>query len=199
MSTKPILVLGLGNLLRSDEGVGIHVVRELSKRQLPEIVEIVDGGTLGAELIGFIQGRKKVFLVDAMKADAPPGSVLRVPFEELNPVMTRSMSVHGAGVGELLYCCGNLITRSEIVIYGIVPKLVDRWSMNLTAVVQSRIPSIVFLILDEITTGEVPRGVVSPKLSLVRGWISFLGVFVGLSEMLSQGVHVMQRLLPHVQ
>lgn len=169
MSEKPILVLGLGNLLRSDEGVGIHVIRELSKMHIPETVEVIDGGTLGAELIGVIQGRKKVFLLDAMRADSPPGSVLRVPFDELKPALSRSMSVHGTGVGELLYCCGNLIPRPEIIIYGIVPKLIDRWSMNLTAVVQSRISSIVALILDEITTGVVPRGVLSPQQSRVRG------------------------------
>ena len=166
MSTKPILVLGLGNLLRSDEGVGIHVVRELSQKRLPETVDVVDGGTLGAELIGAIQGRKKVFLVDAMRTDAAPGSVLRVPFGELKPDISRSMSVHGTGVGELLYCCGNLIPRPEIVIYGIVPKLIDRWSMNLTSVVQSRISSIISVILDEITTGEAPKGISLPRQSL---------------------------------
>jgi len=169
MTEKPVLVLGLGNLLRSDEGVGIHVVRELSQKHLPETVDVVDGGTLGAELIGVIQGRAKVFLVDAMRADAPPGSVLRVPFEELKPALTRSMSVHGGGVGELLYCCGNLIPRPEIIIYGIVPKLIDRWSMNLTAVVQSRISSIVSLILDEVTKGVIPRRVLSPQSLLVQG------------------------------
>lgn len=169
MSTKPILVLGLGNLLRSDEGVGIHVVRELLKMHIPETVEVIDGGTLGAELIGVIQGRKRVFLVDAMRADTPPGSVMRVPFNELKPAISRSMSVHGTGVGELLYCCGNLVPRPEIIIYGIVPKLIDRWSMNLTAVVQSHISSIAALILEEISKGEIPRGVLHPLPSLVPG------------------------------
>ena len=168
MTGKPILVLGLGNLLRSDEGVGIHIVRELSQKQLPDTVDAVDGGTLGAELIGVLQGRRKVFLVDAMRTDAPPGSILRIPFNELKPTISRSMSVHGAGVGELLYCCSNLVPRPEIIIYGIVPKLIDRWSMNLTSVVQSRVSLIATLILGEITTGRVPRGALSPQPSLVQ-------------------------------
>ncbi len=168
MSMKPVLVLGLGNLLRADEGVGIHVVRELSQKHVPGTVEVVDGGTLGAELIGVIQGRRKVFVVDAICTDAPPGSILRVPFDELKPALSRSMSVHGAGVGELLYCCGNLIPRPEIIIYGIVPKSIDRWSMNLTAAVQSRVSSITSLILREVMTGRIPGGVLSPQLSLAR-------------------------------
>jgi hydrogenase maturation protease len=169
MMEKSILVLGVGNLLRCDEGAGIHVAREMSGMLLPEAVEVLDGGTLGAELIGVIQGREKVFLVDAMKVNAPPGAVFRVPLEELTPEITHSMSVHGTGVGELLFCCRNLDPQPEIIIYGIVPELIDCWSVKLTAAVQSRISSTVALILEEIATGKTPRGVLPPMPSLVPG------------------------------
>ena len=166
---KPILVLGVGNLLRCDEGVGIHVVREMAGMRLPEAVEVLDGGTLGAELVGVIQGREKVILVDAMRVNAQPGAVFRLPLDELTPELTHSMSVHGTGVGELLFCCKRLDPQPEIIIYGIVPELIDCWCVKLTAAVQSRISSIVALILEEVATGEIPRGVLHPLPSPVPG------------------------------
>jgi len=79
----PTLVLGIGNILLKDEGVGVHVVQALHNAETPPGVELYDGGTFGIDLIDTIAGRKRVIVVDAVQADKPPATVLRFTDKEL--------------------------------------------------------------------------------------------------------------------
>ena len=72
---KDILVLGVGNLLLKDEGVGIHVIRTLEKEELPSNVSLMDGGTGGLHLISWIQDYDRIIMVDATLDSNPPGTV----------------------------------------------------------------------------------------------------------------------------
>ncbi len=151
MIETTVLILGVGNLLKADDGVGVHVVRELQQRRLPESVEVVDGGTSGAELIVFLEGKRKVIIVDAMRADAPAGSIFRVPLESLSPRYSHPLSTHDLGLAELLYRCQDLHPRPEIIVYGIVPENTERIGTELSETVQTRIPTILTLLLKEAT------------------------------------------------
>ena len=76
MKEPTITILGLGNILMTDEGVGVHTVNEFERRyQVPDYVEIVDGGAAGLDLIPFIEGREKVMMVDAVNFDREPGYI----------------------------------------------------------------------------------------------------------------------------
>ncbi|MFZ0157423.1 MAG: hydrogenase maturation protease [Kineosporiaceae bacterium] len=79
----PILVIGCGNLLRGDDAVGPTLVRELWDRGVPDDVELVDGGTAGMDVAFKMRGRRKVVIVDAASTGVQPGTVYRVPGEEL--------------------------------------------------------------------------------------------------------------------
>ncbi len=79
----PVLVVGCGNLLRGDDAVGPTLVRHLWDRGLPDGVEIVDGGTAGMDVAFKMRGRRRVVIVDASRTGAEPGTVFRVPGEEL--------------------------------------------------------------------------------------------------------------------
>ncbi len=74
---KNILILGIGNILLKDEGIGVHVVNKLKEMQLPPDVEVMDGGTLGIDLLYYIEGRKKVVVIDTVTAGEPPGTMYR--------------------------------------------------------------------------------------------------------------------------
>jgi hydrogenase maturation protease len=75
-STKSdILILGIGNILLSDEGVGVHAIRLLAAQELPPGIDILDGGTSGADLIDHLDGRTKVVVIDAALGDGAPGTV----------------------------------------------------------------------------------------------------------------------------
>jgi hydrogenase maturation protease len=79
----PVLVIGCGNLLRGDDAVGPTLVRHLWERGVPEDVELVDGGTAGLDVAFKMRGRRKVVIVDAARTGAEPGTVFRVPGEEV--------------------------------------------------------------------------------------------------------------------
>lgn len=150
MTDPSVLVLGVGNLIQSDDGVGIHVVHELERRTLPPDVELLDGGMMGAELIGFLQGRGKVIIVDAMGAEGGPGTLYRIPFEELTVSSSVPFSTHSPGLGELLQCCKRLDPRPEIVVYGIVPETTVL-GMEMSDAVRKQVPKIASLIQREVT------------------------------------------------
>ena len=76
-SEKKTLVLGLGNVLMADEGIGVHVVRALEKHTLPEDVECLDGGTGGFILLEPLENAGRVLLIDAAADGNPPGTVTR--------------------------------------------------------------------------------------------------------------------------
>src|SRR4030042_7180736 len=81
---QDILILGIGNLLLKDEGVGVHVVERLREIPLPENVEVLDGGTAGLDLVDFIGGRKKLIVIDAVNAGEKPGTIYRLTEENLD-------------------------------------------------------------------------------------------------------------------
>ena len=82
-SRRPILVLGIGNILLRDEGVGVRVIERMLKMRLPDNVELVDGGTAGADLLDVLAERKKVIVIDAVQADCEPGTVLKFTADDL--------------------------------------------------------------------------------------------------------------------
>jgi hydrogenase maturation protease len=104
-----VLILGIGNVLMGDEGIGVHVVRAIEKTGVPEGVECMDGGTGGFHLLGPIQEAGKVVLIDATIDGARPGTVrrLRPRFSSDYP---RTLTAHDIGLKDLLdafYLLGN--------------------------------------------------------------------------------------------
>jgi len=82
-AVAPVLVVGCGNLLRGDDAVGPLLVRHLWERGVPDHVELVDGGTAGMDVAFKMRGREKVVIVDAAISGSAPGTLFRVPGEEL--------------------------------------------------------------------------------------------------------------------
>jgi hydrogenase maturation protease len=154
MSEKRILVLGLGNLLLSDEGVGIHVIREFQKKSLPKNVSIIDGGTGGFELIRYFRGKEKVIIIDALKSNDKPGSVFRLTPDEFHSSELHPFSAHQGGLSELLNEIKKLDPSPEIIIYGINPAETGQYNMELSRDVKRTIPALIFLLTKEIVNGE---------------------------------------------
>lgn len=98
-----ITLLGVGNILLTDEGLGVHVVNELRDAYTftPEI-NIIDGGTMGMELLTYMRGMKKLLLVDAVNGGEKPGTVYEFPHKELEKYFTDHISVHEVGMQDIL-------------------------------------------------------------------------------------------------
>lgn len=144
-----IVVVGVGNLLLKDEGVGIHVVQRLQEMDLPSDVELIDGGT-SPDLIAYIRAGDKLIIVDSARAGGEPGTIYRFLPEDLATDAGTLASAHELGVDlnlKLMSLMGN--EPREIVIIGIEPKEID-WGTELTPELEQKIPEIVKVILREI-------------------------------------------------
>lgn len=151
------LVLGIGNILLRDEGVGVHVVQTLRGRHLPEGVEIVDGGTAGPALIDFIADRPRVIVIDAVRANGKPGTVLRLTDADLAGSAAAAVSLHEVGLLEAILMARQLgCPPREIVIFGVIPKDMGP-GLDLTPEVAAVVPKVADLVLAELGS-ELPRG-----------------------------------------
>ena len=118
----PVLVLGVGNILLSDEAAGIRVVEALQKMALPDCIEVVDGATRAMELVDIMRGRKTVIIVDAVAAGSEPGAVFRFGPDQLASLSKMSLSVHDIGVHEAIFFLRMTDELPEdITFYGIQP------------------------------------------------------------------------------
>jgi len=147
----PIVVVGLGNLLMRDEGVGIHALRLLRERVARPDVEFIDGGTPGLRLLGFLEGRRKAILIDAADIQASPGIVRRFRPEEV--VSAKSSPRHSLHEGDLLQTLelakGLDIPLPDIVIVGVQPQTVEMGE-ELSPIVQEALGVVVHAVLEEI-------------------------------------------------
>ena len=150
MCKKNTLVLGVGNFILSDEGVGIHVAHQLQNMHLTSDVEVIDGGTDGFELITHFEGRKKVIIVDAMRTDNKPGTVCRFTLEDFTPHWQNSFSAHQLNLHELLFFVQKMSPRPEVVVYGIVPQETKLFSTKLSEVVRRGIRRMLPALIEEI-------------------------------------------------
>lgn len=91
----PVLLLGVGNLLMRDDGIGLHVIDALRRRGLPAGVEAQDGGTAGVDLFDTIAGRRRLLVVDAMDSDERPGAIRILGREDLERPGEGIRSAHG--------------------------------------------------------------------------------------------------------
>ena len=148
-SAKPILILGIGNILLQDEGVGVRAVERLRQRQLPPDVEIVDGGTGGADLVDVIADRRKVIVIDAMEAAAAPGTVSRFSGDELLPDPDAAISLHQLGLVESLVMARQLgCPPREVIVFGIQPARI-RPGLELSPPVAAAVAEVIDAVLAE--------------------------------------------------
>ena len=103
LKSNPIVLLGVGNILLTDEGFGVHVVNQLREDYVfnPPIT-IIDGGTMGMELLSYMRGMTKLLLVDAINGGNSPGTIYEFPHEEMNNYFTDAISVHEVGMQDIL-------------------------------------------------------------------------------------------------
>ncbi len=141
--TKPILVLGLGNILLRDEGVGVRVVEALEAAGVPDTVELCDGGTFSFDLLDVLANRRRVIVVDAVNGPFAPGTVVRLTPDELADASGDKLSVHDFGLIDTLTAAARLgVSPQEVVIVGVQPWEVA-WGVEMTGAMRQLVPAIV--------------------------------------------------------
>jgi len=143
-----ILIIGIGNLLRRDEGIGVHVIERMEALELPDHVELLDIGTSTMDLISYLEGVRKLGVIDAMKAGGIPGTIYKCRPEDLLPAEDGPISLHEIGLIETLDMAKKKGLEMDTVIFGVEPKVLD-WGMELSDEVKSKIPAIIEAVLKE--------------------------------------------------
>jgi len=145
-----ILVLGVGNILLSDEGVGVRVVEAMKEMKLPDNVELLDGGTGAFDLLDIIADREKVIIIDAVKGGGEPGTIYRFRPDDIRLQKQHLASVHQMSLPDTLAMAKILgCSPREVVIYGIEPERLD-WGLELSSVVAAAVPRVTELIVREL-------------------------------------------------
>jgi hydrogenase maturation protease len=148
-TTPRIVVIGVGNLLLKDEGIGIHVVKALQEIGLPDDVKLIDGGT-SPDLIAYTRAGDKLIIIDAARASGEPGSVYRFGLDDLAGGKQTLTSAHEMGVAENLRIMTLTGTAPrETVIIGIEPWEIG-WGTELSPALRKKLPEIVKIALREI-------------------------------------------------
>ena len=149
------LIVGLGNPLRGDDGIGIRAIQMLAAETLPAGVEVVEGGTQGLGLVSLMEGRRRVILVDAANVGQPPGRFVRFSPQEARLLGSdRQISIHDAGLRDVLLLAETLkLLPDEVAIYGMQPANLD-WDDDLSPQVKAAMPELVRAIIHEVETSE---------------------------------------------
>jgi hydrogenase maturation protease len=144
------VILGVGNLLLSDEGVGVHVANKLMEMDLPAGVEVIEGGTDGFRLMNVVTEADRLIVVDAVKGESPPGSIYRFDIKDApsSPDVFKT-SVHQIGILEVVHLSELIGQTPETTVIGVEPGSLEM-GMELSPEVQEKIPKIIELILEEV-------------------------------------------------
>ncbi|MFH0924711.1 MAG: HyaD/HybD family hydrogenase maturation endopeptidase [bacterium] len=152
---KKILILGVGNYLLKDEGVGVHIAKQLMTMKLPSCVEVMDGGTIAYDLLPFIEGKDKLIVLDAIKANDKPGSLYRFSPHDINLLSSKKISLHQVELLDILNIAEITAHLPETIIFGVEPKEIN-FSLELSSEVKEVIPKVIELVLQEVQCTNYP-------------------------------------------
>jgi hydrogenase maturation protease len=147
-------VLGIGNALLRDEGIGCHVANALAEISLPD-VEIIDGGTC-PDVWQFIEDTDKLVIVDAVKGGGMPGQIYRFHLENITLEQKPLLSMHDMGLVDNLVLMGLWRNIGETVIIGVEPKDIS-WGLELSPELQGKMSQIIDTVLSELNNAN-PKG-----------------------------------------
>jgi len=142
-------VLGIGNVLLRDEGIGCHVVHALEGIPLPD-VKIIDGGTC-PDVLQLLEDADKLVIVDAVKGGGTPGQIYRFHLEDITLEQKPFLSLHDMGLVDNLMLMQLWHSIGETIIIGVEPKELE-WGLELSPELREKMPQIIDAILSELNT-----------------------------------------------
>ncbi len=145
---KNIMILGVGNVLLKDEGVGVHIATHLKEFPLPDHIEVIEGGTDGFKLFHLILDTDRLIVVDCVKGDGEPASLYRFNIDEYTHFPdTYKTSVHQISIDEVVTLSGAVGDSPETTFIGIEPAEISM-SLELSPAIEEKIPRILELVLE---------------------------------------------------
>jgi hydrogenase maturation protease len=148
------IVLGVGNVLLKDEGVGIRAVQELERRyEFPEKVALVDGGTLGLSLLSVVRDAERLIVLDAVKNRSAPGTIHRLTDRDLPKTVTYKTSIHQTDLVEAINICREVFDHEPpVIIIGVEPEDMEPFGVELSPATARAMPQVLERVVEELTS-----------------------------------------------
>jgi hydrogenase maturation protease len=151
MDSPQITILGIGNILFSDEGFGVRVIERLQDiYTFSDNVSIIDGGVLGLNLLAILTETDQLIVVDAVRNKRDPGTFIRLEGEEIPARIRAKNSLHQVDFLEALTLCQALDKVPQTIILGVEPQDIETLRDELTPLIQSTLDPMIEIILQEI-------------------------------------------------
>jgi hydrogenase maturation protease len=151
LHSPEIMILGIGSILFSDDGFGIHVAKRIeAEYDFPDNVLVVDGGVLGINLLGVISKPRHLIVVDTMRNKGAPGDLYRIEGDEIPERIRAKNSLHQVDFLEALTLCQALDNVPKTVIIGVEPEDIQTLSLVMTPAVQSKVDEVIRRVLAEL-------------------------------------------------
>lgn len=145
-----VVVLGVGNLLMGDEGLGIRCVEAIEKLQLPSNVRCIDGGTSTHELLEDLENLDALLILDAVASGQPAGTIVRLEDDQIPSAFSNKMSPHQHGINDLLATLKFLGREPRhVVLIGVEPSVMEL-SLELSPLVANVLPRMINLVRAEV-------------------------------------------------
>ncbi|MCX6340594.1 MAG: hydrogenase maturation protease [Candidatus Aureabacteria bacterium] len=149
-----VLIIGCGNILLGDEGIGVHLIKELKKARLPDTIELLDGGTAGYDLIPYIEAAEKVIIVDSVKGNGKAGEIYRfTPHDYKEESCASLFSLHETSLKDVFITMEHLDIQKEIFIFAVEPEKVEA-RIGLSKKLQNLLPDLAKLVIEESNVSE---------------------------------------------
>ena len=144
-----ILILGIGNYLMGDEGIGVHFIKELERETLPSEVDLLDGGTAGFQLMEYLEKYDNVIMVDATLDQYQPGTI-RLIEPRFAADFPKAMSTHEIGLKDLVESLSLMGRLPKIFLYVVSVKDIANLQIGLSPEVQEAMPQLRKLVLEKV-------------------------------------------------
>lgn len=146
-----IVVMGVGNILLRDEGAGVRAMQLLKSRyELPEHVDLVDGGVLGLNLMAILERTDHLILFDCVRGGGSPGDIHHFDYSEIPPRVTYKDSLHQIDFVEVMSVLPLTAQPPQTVVIGVEPENMEPWGIELSPAVEASLGAMVEIALDEL-------------------------------------------------
>ncbi len=146
-----LLVLGVGNILLMDDGLGVHAVTELMKEKFPENVTLMDAGTFTQDAFYLFEGYTHILVLDILHAKSEVGEIFRLTEDQLIKNTAQRMSIHDTDLIDSIDMAEKLFKfRPKVFILGMQPECFTEWSMEMSPKVKEKMPAFVQKAREEI-------------------------------------------------
>ncbi len=136
------VIIGIGNILLKDDGVGVYVIRQLENEELPANVELVDGGTSTLDTLGYFLEYNKVIVVDCLRAGNKPGTIYKINPEEIKDYKMENLSIHDVQILDVVKMANMLAKFPKVIIFGVEPEEICL-DTEMTDNIKNKIPEII--------------------------------------------------------